>query len=312
MLENKEKIQRITEVSKMYYLDNMTQNEIAKKFNISRPLVSKILSDAKELGIVTIKIKSPFSDTESVIEKLKNKYNLKEILVVPQLSTTALTDENILNETVNFLKENISDVKTLGLGWGNMIGPFIDKIEHEKKFMELKGKVVPLIGNTNMSTRDYHPNDLIRVFGEKTGLTPAFLFAPAFLATKQEKSLFTNIENYCDIEKLWEKLDAVFIGINSHPSVPDLATALRFGNILNEKKAVGKILSYYFDKEGNIIKGENDFSIQISWENLKKTKKIIGIASSRTNKKAIKGALKTGIFTHIILSEKLAEDVISE
>lgn len=310
MLDDREKIQRIIETARMYYLDNMTQNEIAKNLNISRPLVSKILSDAKELGIVTIQIKSPFNDKESVMKKMQEIYNLQGGLIVEQLSTTALTDQNIFKETIGFLQKNLSDVKVLGLGWGNMIGPFIDKIESEEKFLSLKGKVVPLIGNTNMSAREYHPNDLIRVFGEKTNLTPAYLFAPAFLTTEQEKEIFMNIENYKEISKMWEKIDTAFIGINSHPSVPDLATALRFGNALNEKKAVGKILSYYFDKDGNIIEGENDFSIQISWENLKKIKKVIGIASSKTNKKAIIGALKTGIFTHIILSEKSAEEII--
>lgn len=309
MLDDREKIQRIIETARMYYLDNMTQNEIAKNLNISRPLVSKILSDAKELGIVTIQIKSPFNDKESVMKKMQEIYNLQGGLIVEQLSTTALTDQNIFKETIGFLQKNLSDVKVLGLGWGNMIGPFIDKIESEEKFLSLKGKVVPLIGNTNMSAREYHPNDLIRVFGEKTSLTPAYLFAPAFLTTEQEKEVFMNIENYKEISKMWEKIDTAFIGINSHPSVPDLATALRFGNALNEKKAVGKILSYYFDKDGNIIEGENDFSIQISWENLKKIKKVIGIASSKTNKKAIIGALKTRIFTHIILSEKSAEEI---
>lgn len=309
MLDSRDKVQRIIDVARMYYLDNLTQNEIAKKLDISRPLVSKILNDAKELGIVTIQIKSPFTNQETILEKFKNIYKLKGAVIVPQLSTTALTDQSILEAAKKYLKENFTEVTTLGLGWGNMLGPFIDKIEKEEKFLSLKGKVVPLIGNTNMSTRDYHPNDLIRVFGEKTGLSPAYFFAPAFLTTEQEKEIFMNIENYKDIYKLWEKIDTAFIGINSHPSVPDLATALRFGNALNEKKAVGKILSYYFDKEGNIIEGENDFTIQIPWEKLKKIKRIIGIASSKTNKKAVIGALKTGIFTHIIISEKLAEEI---
>lgn len=310
MLKDKEKIQRITEVARMYYLDDMTQSEIAKKINISRPLVSKILNDAKDMGIVTIKINSPFSDTEITMEKLREKYGLEKVLIVPQLSSTALTDQNILKESVVFLQENLTDVKTFGLGWGNMIGSFIEKIEHEETFLNLKGKIVPLTGNTNMSTRAYHPNDLIRVFGIKTNFSPAYLFAPAFLTSEQEKEIFLNIENYREIGEIWKKLDGVFIGINSHPSVPDLATALRFGNILNEKKAVGEILSYYFDKEGKIIEGENDFSIQIPWEDLKKVKKVIGIASSKINKKAVEGALKTGIFTHLIISEKLAEEIV--
>lgn len=75
MLDEKEKVQRIIEVSKLYYINDMTQNEIAKELGISRPLVSKILNDAKELGFVTIQIKSPFEEEKLSYEKLK-KYTI--------------------------------------------------------------------------------------------------------------------------------------------------------------------------------------------------------------------------------------------
>lgn len=310
MLDEKEKVQRIIEVSKLYYINDMTQNEIAKELGISRPLVSKILNDAKELGFVTIQIKSPFEEEKLSYEKLKKIYDIEEIITVADMPTTVLIEQNIFKETIKLVKKFSKDIKVLGIGWGNVVGPLVDRIEKENKFLELRGKIIPLIGNTNIYTREYHPNDLVRIFGEKTGLIPAYLFAPAFLTSEQEKEIFMNIENYKEISRMWENMDTAIIGINSHPAVPDFATALRFGNALNKQKAVGNILSYYFDIDGKIIEGKNDFTIQVPLEKLKKSKRVIGIVSPKTNKNVVIGALKTGIFTHIIMRERLLEELL--
>lgn len=306
-----DKTLRLIEVAKMYYLNNMTQSEIAKQFSISRPLVSKLLTTAKEQGIVSIKINYPLKYNEELLDSLKKKYKLKGGIIVPQAMSSQITDKLIVENLIYFMSNDLSETSFWGIGWGHMAGLLAKELEKKStKVLNLKGKIVPLIGNTNMPSRDYHPNDLVRIFGEKLSLTPNFLFAPAFLTTGAEQKIFYNLENYKEINSIWNKLDVAIIGINSHPSVPDLATALRFGDELSEKKAVGKILSYYFDVEGNIIKGENDFSIQIPIKTLKKSKFVIGIASSKINKNAIIGALKTKLFTHILISDTLAEEVV--
>jgi deoxyribonucleoside regulator len=93
--------------------------------------------------------------------------------------------------------------------------------------------------------------------------------------------------------------------------VPAHATALRFGDELNNKGAVGKILSYFYDKDGQIILGENDFSLQIPHHMLGKVKRVVAICPVEINAKAILGALKTGFITHIILTEEKAKEVIA-
>ena len=50
------RIERMVTVARMYYEQDMTQNEIAKVLGISRPLVSILLSEAKACGIVTFQI----------------------------------------------------------------------------------------------------------------------------------------------------------------------------------------------------------------------------------------------------------------
>ncbi|WP_142536199.1 sugar-binding domain-containing protein [Peptacetobacter hominis] len=99
------------------------------------------------------------------------------------------------------------------------------------------------------------------------------------------------------------------IQIRNFPSVPDLATEARFEKKLQKKNAVGMILGYYYDINGNFIQSDSDYAIQIPIESIRKTKNVIGIINARVNKNAAIGALNTGLFSHIIISEAVSSEI---
>ena len=47
----------LTQLSTCYYIDGMTQEELARKFAISRPKVGRLLRRAVEEGIVEIRVR---------------------------------------------------------------------------------------------------------------------------------------------------------------------------------------------------------------------------------------------------------------
>ena len=76
------KLKLISKVSQLYYLENYMQKDIAKKMSISRVAVSRILSKAKKLKLVEIKVnnlKDSFQNLELEIEK---KFRLNECTIV--------------------------------------------------------------------------------------------------------------------------------------------------------------------------------------------------------------------------------------
>lgn len=310
MINDESELLKLVEVARMYYERNMTQAEIAKKLQVSRPLVSKMLGKAREMGIVNIQIKSPYTSNSLLMGQLKNLFNLKGGVIVPESNTEYLTEQLILNHAFNYINDTLEEVEYLGVGWGYTLGSLIEKIENSELSGNFSGEVCPLIGNATIPHRGYHPNELIRIFAEKTGFKPHYLYAPAFPLTDIEKNLFINTDNYRKVDEIWSKLDSVIVSIGVYPSVPDQATASRFANLLNEKKAVGMILSYYFDKEGNILYGENDCAIRISLEKIRNVKRVIGICTNNNNIKSILGALRTGFLTHLITDEKTASEII--
>ena len=80
------RILRLVEISRLYYKQNLTQVEVAKKFNISRPLVSKLLAEARDSGIVHIEIKNPITTNTELLDQLSDIYNLEGGLIVPTVS----------------------------------------------------------------------------------------------------------------------------------------------------------------------------------------------------------------------------------
>jgi deoxyribonucleoside regulator len=310
-MNNQADILKLVEISRLYYERNLTQAEIAKRMNISRPAVSKILSEARIRGIVRIEIKSPLMSDDSLLKQLCEGYNLKGGLVVPSGSSDGkLITQLIISQASLYFAKLLLDVNNIGIGWGDTMGRLVDGLNGISPGIQKTGHVCPVIGSAPNDIKWYQTNELARAFAEKTGFLPYYLHAPAFPVSLKNKKLFENTLEYQEISKLWHELDVVILGIGTYPSVPDQATAARFGNLLRDKKAVGMIATYYFDKEGHIIKSKDDIVIRIPLEALKRVAKIFVIGGGEKKINSIRGTLKTGLVTHLITDDRTAQALV--
>ena len=310
-MNNQADILKLVEISRLYYERNLTQAEIAKRMNISRPAVSKILSEARIRGIVRIEIKSPLMSDDSLLKQLCEAYNLKGGLVVPSGSSDGkLITQLIISQASLYFAKLLLDVNNIGLGWGDTMGRLIDGLNGISSGIQKKGHVCPVIGSAPNDIRWYQTNELARTFAEKTGFLPYYLHAPAFPVSLKNKKLFENTLEYQEISKLWHELDVVILGIGTYPSVPDQATAARFGNLLRDKKAAGMIATYYFDRDGHIIESKDDIVIRIPLEALKRVAKIFVIGGGEKKINSIRGTLKTGLVTHLITDDRTAQALV--
>ena len=75
MIPEEQKIERMIAVARMYYEEDMNQNQIAKKLGISRPLVSVLLKEAKACGIVKTTINDININREKITRFLKDVFS---------------------------------------------------------------------------------------------------------------------------------------------------------------------------------------------------------------------------------------------
>ena len=305
---NTERMRKLVTVARMYYEDNMNQSEIANALGVTRPLVSIYLSEAKELGIIEIKINSPFESDNNIMDILCRNFNLKGGNLIKGVNSKNMTERMIVKSSYEFIKETTRNGDCIGISWGNMIGDVVHYMETQEEKLELEGTVCSLIGNSATASKNYHTDELCRAFGQAAGCEPHFALAPAFYETVSDLNSVIELEFFRKIQQSWENINFALVDIENHPSVPDLATASRFGSKL--KDAVGHMVSYYYDKDGNIIENENDVVFRIPLDQLKKADVVMGICGCNVTIDNLIGALKTGILTHIIVDQEIGQGIV--
>jgi DNA-binding transcriptional regulator LsrR (DeoR family) len=310
-INDKADILKLVEISRLYYERDLTQAQIAVKMNISRPAVSKLLSEARQRGIVKIDIKSPLMSDENILAELCSAYGLKGGLVVPSGSADErLLTRLIISQAALYIQLLLSEVGRIGLGWGDTIGRLVDEFKNQPAAEVESSFVCPVIGSAPNAIKWYQTNELTRSFAEKTGFTPRYLHAPAFPVTLKNKKLFEDTVEYQEISQHWQELEMVILGVGTYPSVPDQATAARFGNLLRKKKAVGMLATYYFDEQGNLIDSKDDIVIRIAREDLARIDKALLIGGGEKKIGTVRATLKTGLVNHLITDEKTARALI--
>ena len=303
-----EKIEKLVTIAGMYYEENKNQNEIAAAMGISRPLVSRYLAEAKEYGIVQIQIKSPIEEEKLILDALTQKYGIRGGCAVETRPNESDANRDIAEAAIDGL-DQLSQGSVIGVGWGSAIGVVCQQLR-KRPVLQRETTVYPLVGNSGVMNRDYHPGEIISAFAEKTGGAARYWSAPAFVDSAQEVRAIRDSAEYKKMESGWKSVKVAFVGIGNYPSVPDFATAASYGSRLTEQKAVGKLLCYYYDINGHIIKPDHDLTMQIPLEILGKRKFAVGVCGANVNAKALEGALKTGILTHIVAAKNTLQKII--
>lgn len=80
-MQTRQHIEKLIRVSQMYYDEGLNQSQIAGEVGYSRSSVSRMLTEARETGIVQITIGHPLQRLQSLEENLRNKYGLKTVRV---------------------------------------------------------------------------------------------------------------------------------------------------------------------------------------------------------------------------------------
>lgn len=302
MALSNDRIEKLVKIARMYYEENQTQSEIARSLGISRPLISRYLTDAREFGIVKIQIQSPIEERKIILDRLQEKYGIRSGAVIETCENLVDTNQDIADCIVEGLTS--TEGLQIGVGWGSIIGVVADRLNTVQEKM-LHTKVYPLVGNSGVFNRDYHSNEIVRIFAERTGGQPVYWYAPAFVDSPDEIRRLKELDSYKQMESGWKSIKVAFVNIGNYPSVPDFATAASYGSRLIEQKAVGKLLCYYYDSNGKFIKPDMECTMQIPLEILSKRKFVVGVCAANVSPKALAGALKTGIFTHVVAAKDI-------
>lgn len=109
----------LVQVARLYYEENLSQQEIADRLEVSRTLITLFLQNAREAGIVRVQIVDPTNSCIGLAAALKKKTGVKHITVIPNpRGSQILSLRAVAGVAAEHLAESLSDGATFGLAWG--------------------------------------------------------------------------------------------------------------------------------------------------------------------------------------------------
>ena len=106
----KDILHTIVQVARLYYEQDLSQQEIADKLRVSRSLIAKYLIQAREEGVVEIRVIDPAESNENLSQVIKDQYGLQYAAVVPSSHKFhTLTLQAVGSTAAKFLAKHIED-----------------------------------------------------------------------------------------------------------------------------------------------------------------------------------------------------------
>lgn len=288
-----------------YYIDNLTQQQIADILDISRMKVVKLIDKSKEEHIVQFDFPTISSSQIALENGLIRKYHLKDALVVPS-SGKANQITSVASAAAMYLNDRIHGESYINLGYGETVSHVINELaaiaSKTVSFISLTGGVTPYLPQ-NTTTR-FNANLYIipsPIIMSSPNLAQAMLTEP-------------DIQQILRMNKLAQYTVISVGGVDSNATAvqENLISANDFMG-LKMSGAQGDILLHFFNQDGKQIESQiNDRLVGISIKELKELNNVVGVAAGESKVEAIRAALKGGYLDIIITDEATAANILED
>ena len=318
-MKYEEKRETYANIATMYYMGEMSQDDIAELYQISRYKVSRILKKCRTLKIVEFRINNQPTYYKKLEAQIMNLLGLKSVTIVVPGSTLDESKANVGKAASRYLIDHISNDMIVGFDWGTTMQTLVREFSVDKKyenclFLQISGNIVsPAI--VNKGYMDGH--DIVRALSAKASAKCSVFSAPYIVKNKMLKKLLLEepeIKKHID---LFNKLDMVFFGVGS--STPERCASFYSSYLTKEEchemlksGPVGEIFSTQLNKNGqavdNLLSGR---VMTIDLDVLKCVPNSVALAAGAEKAISLISGAKGQYFNRVIIDEIAALSILN-
>jgi DNA-binding transcriptional regulator LsrR (DeoR family) len=303
----------LSTVANMYYNMEMNQRQIAERLYTSRSKISRMLTEAKELGIVQISIREPWERNQEYENNIKNIFHFKNIRVVKQNTTDEEGGKQLIYRAAAYYIDSlIHKNMVVGITWGNTLGNVVKKIS-DISVNNIPVTVVPVTGAAKMSNPKVDTLELSKELASAYRGNYSYIYAPIFVKSDDIKKSMLQDDNIRGTLELAQKADIILTGAgNLNPKSWKNFLGVNTLNTLGQKGVAGHIGGTFYDIEGRILNPLiREKMIGIDLSKLNGDQKVICVALGENKAKPVIGALNGGFVNMLIMDEKCAGSIIN-
>jgi deoxyribonucleoside regulator len=296
----------------MYYVEGLTQNEIADRLGIGRVTVVRNINEALKQREVKIWITGHVAECLELEVQLKEQFDLLDAVVVPEPANVENTSRVIGNAAGMYITDQLTDNFCLGVGWGATLYASLQTLSPREMS---NVDVVSMLGGI-VEARRFNPAEFAWQFANTVGANCYLLAAPAVVDSEETRRALIERCGLDDVLRRAEKMDMALLSVGT---MSPQSTSFRFGffseqerQSLIEAGAVGDMLYNFYDRNGQQVDhsiNRRVMSVQI--ERLKRVPKRVIISGGLEKVNALLGGIKLVNANVLITSEETARQLVA-
>lgn len=311
-----ERLELLAMVADLYYIDQRSQAEIARRLGYSRSAISRLLTEAHERQLVEIRIHYPLQRDARLEHALRDTYGLETVYVAQRGN---LTYDRMLMQlgrlAARYLEDYLGESVVIGLSWGTAVYEVVNALTPR----HYRGvEVVQMIGGLGSGDQQIDgPGVAIRL-AERLGGHYYTLNVPHIAVDEQTRDALLSQRAIHDTLQLALRADLAVVGIGS--VAPTRSSFLRTGYLtaaeldgIRKTGAVGDICGTHFDAEGRIL--DIDVNRRVVGVDLQElidsSCRIVAVSGGRVKARAIAGALRGNLVDVLITDSSAAEEILA-
>jgi DNA-binding transcriptional regulator LsrR (DeoR family) len=298
----------------MYFVEDRSQDDVAAILGTTRSNVSRMLKQARDLGIVEIRIVDPAKRDHELELALRDRFGLVDVRV---LEVTPETDvlSGVGRLAVRWLDETLRDGQVVALSWGQTLQGVVRAVDGlSRRDVE----VVQLVGGLSALDSAVTGQELVRELSERMGARHRYLHAPALFGSAQALTMMLHEQAIADALDAAKTADIAVVGIGAAGigSSGTLLDALGLSPAqraaFDASGAVGDVCARYFDLSGREVNSVvTERVLAVTLDDLRTIPTVAGVAAGREKALGILGALRGRIIDVLICDQAAARSVLS-
>ena len=315
MTRTNEKLDLATRAAWLYYVAGDTQNQIAEKLQVSRPVAQRLVAFAVEKNLIRVRIEHRLADCLSLAERLSSRFGLSMCEVVPvDDDGPEAIDRKLAVAGAQVMERYLSEERPMvvAVSSGRTLKAAVDQVGQIDRPQHRLVSMVGAIAQDGSSNR----YDVALHISEKTGGKHFLLPAPLIADNEAERAQWCNHRLYRIVEALTAEADVAFIGIGDiGPKCPlhvdGFITAAEVQELVS-LGAVAEMLGLPIDDEGARVESPTRRRITSVPLDAPPKRPTIGFAGGARKHRAVHAALKGGWLSGLVTDEACARAALGD
>ena len=305
-------METILRVARLYYEKGQSQDQVARVMGTSRSNISRMLSDAKRMGFVQIKIVAPITRHDSLSHQLKKAIGIREVQVIgTDRSETTLT--SVGRAAALALTRALQPNMTIAISWGRGVEATIVEVQNET-FPGLR--VTQLMGGLSSITSSVSAGELGRTLAQNLHAQFVPLLSPAVVSNSKTRNTLLNESSIYQVLEIARESNIALVGIGSRGSSSSEEVLKQFdlSKSLHEtvaKNYAGDISARFYDSQGRAVSAEVDNRVVgLTLGEISDIPLVIGVAAGVEKALGVLGAARAGLIDTLITDVACATEVL--